>query len=117
MSAKTLTSLYGHPSGTILRDVSYDILTRLVQAGLATWDLTGGVEQVRPTINTRATFQEQQLFVPDNALDPDSGSSPVTAVVNPGGGTGIKNILSLTQAQYDAIVTKDAATLYVIVEG
>lgn len=86
MSAKTLTSLYGHPSGTILRDVSYDILTRLVQAGLATWDLTGGVEQVRPTINTRATFQEQQLFVPDNALDPDSGSSPVTAVVNPGGG-------------------------------
>lgn len=86
MSAKTLTSLYGHPSGTILRDVSYDILTRLVQAGLATWDLTGGVEQVRPTINTRATFQEQQLFVPDNALDPDSGSSPVTAVVNPGVG-------------------------------
>ncbi|GEM_PF-2779888 len=85
MSAKTLTSLYGHPSGTILRDVSYDILTRLVQAGLATWDLTGGVEQVRPTINTRATFQEQQLFVPDNALDPDSGSSPVTAVTGPGG--------------------------------
>lgn len=41
----------------------------------------------------------------------------VTATTSPGGGTGIKNILSLTQAQYDAIVTKDAATLYVIVEG
>ena len=41
----------------------------------------------------------------------------VTATTGPGGGVGITNILSLTQAQYDAIVTKDAATLYVIVEG
>ena len=42
---------------------------------------------------------------------------PVMATTGPGGGIGITNILSLTQAQYDAIVTKDAATLYVIVEG
>ena len=42
---------------------------------------------------------------------------PVISEMGPGGGIGIKNILSLTQAQYDAIVTKDAATLYVIVEG
>lgn len=35
----------------------------------------------------------------------------------PGGVVAITNIMSLTQAQYDAIVTKDAATLYVIVEG
>ena len=40
----------------------------------------------------------------------------VTSTTSPGG-TGIKNILSLTQSQYDALVTKDAATLYVIVEG
>lgn len=36
---------------------------------------------------------------------------------SPGEGVGITQIVSLTQAQYDAIVTKDAATLYVIVEG
>ena len=36
---------------------------------------------------------------------------------SPGGGTGITQIVSLTQAQYDALATKDPATLYVIVEG
>lgn len=41
----------------------------------------------------------------------------VTYHTSPGGGVGITQIVSLTQAQYDAIVTKDAATLYVIVEG
>ena len=41
----------------------------------------------------------------------------VRATTSPGGGVGITNILPLTQAQYDAIATKDPATLYVIVEG
>ena len=41
----------------------------------------------------------------------------VRAVTGPGGGVGITNMLSLTQAQYDALITKDATTLYVIVEG
>ena len=50
----------------------------------------------------------------------DAGGSHhglVTYQTSQGGGVGITNILSLTQAQYDAIVTKDPATLYVIVEG
>ena len=41
----------------------------------------------------------------------------VRATTGPGGGSGITQIVSLTQAQYDAIATKDPATLYVIVEG
>ena len=41
----------------------------------------------------------------------------VTATTGPGGVVGITQVVSLTQSQYDAIVTKDAATLYVIVEG
>ena len=51
--------------------------------------------------------------------DPHTGTDTdlVTATRGPGGGVGITNILSLTQAQYDALVTKDSATLYVIVEG
>lgn len=78
-------------------------------------------------------------FVPKEVLgdstfvsvyDPESGDtgyvrmgdlvnkSETTVTATTGsGGTGIKNILSLTQSQYDALVTKDAATLYVIVEG
>ena len=41
----------------------------------------------------------------------------VTSVPATGVGSGITNILPLTQSQYDALVTKDSATLYVIVEG
>ena len=47
----------------------------------------------------------------------DKSETTVTSVTSPGGGSGITNILPLTQAQYDAIVTKDPVTLYVIVEG
>ena len=46
-----------------------------------------------------------------------SRNSLVEAGIGPGGGIGITNILSLTQAQYDALITKDPATLYVIVGG
>mgnify|MGYP000877279508 CR=1 FL=1 len=51
--------------------------------------------------------------------DPHTGTDTdlVTAVTGPGGGVGIMQLVSLTQAQYDALVTKDATTLYVIVEG
>ena len=47
----------------------------------------------------------------------DMSETTVTAVTGSGVGVGITQIVSLTQAQYDAIVTKDATTLYVIVEG
>ena len=51
--------------------------------------------------------------------DPHTGTDTdlVTAVTGPGGGVGITQIVSLTRAQYDAIVAKGPATLYVIVEG
>ena len=51
--------------------------------------------------------------------DPHTGTDTdlVTAVTGPGGGTGITQIVALTQAQYDALATKDPAALYVIVEG
>lgn len=47
----------------------------------------------------------------------DMSETTVTSVPATGVGVGITQIVSLTQAQYDAIVTKDATTLYVIVEG
>ena len=47
----------------------------------------------------------------------NKGGVLVTAVTGPGGGIGISTIVSLTQAQYDALATKSLTTLYVIVEG
>ena len=47
----------------------------------------------------------------------DKSETTVTATTGPGVGIGITQIVSLTQSQYDALVTKDAATLYIIVEG
>ena len=51
--------------------------------------------------------------------DPHTGTDTdlVTSVTSPGGGVGIAQIVSLTQSQYDALATKNPATLYVIVEG
>ena len=46
----------------------------------------------------------------------NKSETTVTTTTSPGGGIGITQIVSLTQSQYDALVTKDAATLYVIVE-
>ena len=47
----------------------------------------------------------------------NKSETTVTARTSPGGGTGITQIVSLTQSQYDALATKNPATLYVIVEG
>lgn len=47
----------------------------------------------------------------------DKSETTVTTVTSPGVGVGVAQIVSLTQAQYDALVTKDPSTLYVIVEG
>ena len=46
----------------------------------------------------------------------NKSETTVTTTTSPGGGSGITQIVSLTQSQYDALVTTDAATLYVIVE-
>ena len=59
-----------------------------------------------------------QLQMREGLLAPtEPGENFVMATTGPGGGIGITNILSLTQVQYDALITKDPATLYVIVEG
>lgn len=59
-----------------------------------------------------------QLQMREGLLAPTvPGENFVVSRTGTSGGIGITNILPLTQAQYDAIVTKDAATLYVIVEG
>ena len=61
-----------------------------------------------------------KIYDPDTGYDGTASLEDfglVTATTGPGGGIGITQIVSLTQSQYDALVTKDAATLYVIVEG
>lgn len=57
-----------------------------------------------------------QLQMREGLLAPtEPGEEFVMSRTGPGGGIGITQIVALTQAQYDALVTKDPATLYVIV--
>lgn len=59
-----------------------------------------------------------QLQMREGLLAPTvPGESFVMSRTSSGVGVGITQIVPLTQSQYDAIVTKDPATLYVIVEG
>ena len=59
-----------------------------------------------------------QLQMREGLLAPtEPGEDFVMSRTSPGGGSGITQIVPLTQAQYDALVIKDATTLYVIVEG
>ena len=59
-----------------------------------------------------------QLQMREGLLAPtEPDENFVMSRTGPGGGIGITQIVPLTQAQYDAIVTKDPATLYVIVGG
>jgi hypothetical protein len=59
-----------------------------------------------------------QVFTSGGAGAPPSWQTP-SLVSNPAGITGadaVSNIVSLTQAEYDAIATPNAATLYVITD-
>lgn len=59
-----------------------------------------------------------QLQMREGLLAPTvPGENFVMSRTSSGVGVGITQIVPLTQSQYDAIVTKDQATLYVIVEG
>ena len=55
---------------------------------------------------------------PQGPAGADGLDAPQNAVISDiaqaGGGTAITNVVEVTQAQYDAIATKDATTLYVI---
>jgi hypothetical protein len=70
-----------------------------------------------------ASGQASATLTGGNPYSPPPGQKQKRPVMtefdpaDPGGGVGITQIVSLTQAQYDAIATKDPATLYVIVEG
>lgn len=60
-----------------------------------------------------------KIYDPDTGYDGTASLEDfgLVTAVSPDGGVRITQIVALTQAQYDAIVTKDPATLYVIVEG
>ena len=73
--------------------------------------VTGGITSLTPEAGKIPLAGE------DGKIAPEWVRGGVTATTGPGGGTGIAQIVSLTQAQYDALVIKDATTLYVIVEG
>ena len=70
-----------------------------------------------------ASGQASATLTGGNPYSPPPGQKqkrPVMTECDPAvaiGGGGILTLVPLTQSQYDALVTKDPATLYVIVEG
>lgn len=51
-----------------------------------------------------------------HAVERDKGGGIVVSDIGPAGSVVINNVVGLTQAEYDAIATPDANTLYVITE-
>lgn len=113
-------------------DAGIGLANSATQPGdLATVATTGAYADLSgtPTLGTAAATDStdyataSQGSTADSALQPGDNVSDLTndaAYVpsDPSGVTGadaITNIMSLTQAEYDAIVTPNAATLYVIV--
>jgi hypothetical protein len=64
-----------------------------------------------------ATFDAQSKLTDNRTYDlPDRSGTMVVSDTSAGSGSDVvNNIVSLTQAEYDAIVTPDAATLFIIV--
>lgn len=78
-----------------------------IGAGLAIQD--GNLVNTNPTsVTVDQTFDA-------SSTNAQSGTAVAEAVANKVTGTGITNMVALTQAQYDALATKDANTFYVIV--
>lgn len=76
----------------------------------------GAILNLNPALEADLVSTNRATWVTPPALTGDAGK-PVQAVTILGGGVGVAQIVSLTQAQYDALVVKDPATLYVVVEG
>lgn len=83
MAIKLLQSLFGHASGVIVKDISYDIEKRLVAKGLATYNLTDGTGQLKKTVEGSLSSDEQQLLIPKNGFDISDEETPVMGKINP----------------------------------
>lgn len=68
MAIKTLTTLFDFPIGTIIRDLSYDIERRLIAFGAVTYDLTGGTEATKPTLNPNLSETERKVLLLEEML-------------------------------------------------
>lgn len=62
MAIKLLSALFDFPENTIVRDISYDIERRLVEQGVASYDLTSGVEATVPTLEAAISATEREML-------------------------------------------------------
>ena len=86
---------------------------------MALYSKTTWVNDTAPARNaTNLNKQEQGIY--NNSVHAEADHAPDTApasdITGITGADAITNMVSLTQAEYDAIGTPDAATLYVIVD-
>lgn len=101
--------------------LSTDELAAITNSTEAIQDVTGGMVTGNTETLITVTYQDGDGtldFVVDNVLDNYNNAASKFVPSEPSGVTGadqITNMMSLTQAEYDAIGTPDASTFYVIV--
>lgn len=76
MAVKLLKPLFGHALNVIVRDISYDIERRLVEAGAASYTLAGGSEQIHRTVSPGLSAIEQNLLSQKQTFDVDDNETP-----------------------------------------
>lgn len=74
-----------------------------------------GLSVVNGALTATATPVTVDQTYNASSTNAQSGTAVAGAIANKVTGTGITNMVALTQAQYDALATKDANTFYVIV--
>lgn len=77
--------------------------------------ISTGLAVVNGALTATATPVTVDQTYDATSANAQSGTAVAGAIANKVTGTGITNMVALTQAQYDALATKDANTFYVIV--
>jgi len=78
------------------------------------WNAVSGDAQIlnKPTLGTAAATNSTDYATAAQGAKADTAVQP--NLLGVGGADSITNMISLTQAEYNAIVSKNASTLYVI---
>ncbi len=112
------TTVQGYNADTVV-DANYvqteESFTTTEQTKLGTIEDSATADQTGAEIKT-AYEAEADTNAYDNAAVTKLGLAPVSDPTGVTGADAISNMMSLTQAEYDAIGTPDANTFYLIVE-
>lgn len=111
MAIKLTRPLWDFDSGTILRDIGYDIEKRIVALGLATYTLTDGVEATVGTFNRNTSAIEQSLLSLESLALINRSGFPQGPFSSPYSGWGFYADTQYTEGSPFQIIANTPATL------